>query len=133
MSLSSRENIIEIRCNPGHVRMYELKMTASEPDQEVSPRHINRWWNVIINSVSELSWLMDEGNDYWKISYDRNYRLFWPIFDSKNSTLIVWTITLTRTITMSFASSRDIECRQCLTRPIHEEEIVFSFFSKLFP
>ena len=89
MSLSSRENIIEIRCNPGHVRMYKLKMTASEPDQEVSPRHINRWWNVIINSVSELSWLMDEGNDYWKISYDRNYRLFWPIFDSKNSTLIL--------------------------------------------
>ena len=89
MSLSSRENIIEIRCNPGHVRMYKLKMTASEPDQEVSPRHINRWWHVIINSVSELSWLMDEGNDNWKISYDRNYRLFWPIFESKNSTLIL--------------------------------------------
>ena len=44
-----------------------------------------------------------------------------------------WTITLTRMITMFFGSSRDIECRQCLTRPIHREEIVFWFFSKLFP
>ena len=89
MSLSSRWNIIDIRCDPGHTRMYKLKMTASKPDQEVSPRHINRWWSVIINSVSELSWLMDEGNDYWKISYDRKYRLFWPIFDFENSTLIL--------------------------------------------